>query len=502
MSNYRKNFGFTHKSGILMPVSSLPSPYGIGNFGKGAYDFLDFLSATHQQCWQVLPLNPTAYGDSPYQSPASMAGNPYFIDPETLKEKGLLTASELKTARNSAVRVDYGWLFNTRFDLLRLAHSRFEGDRDYKSFCRKNADWLDVYALFMALKKENHYCPWSQWEDCYRIYENAIERKDEFSEEMEFWKWVQFEFFAQWKKLREYARGKGIKIIGDIPIYVAYDSADVWSNPDMFLLDDDLVPTLVAGCPPDAYAEDGQLWGNPIYNWELIREQDFAWWIARVKASLALYDVLRIDHFRGFSGYYVIPYGEETARGGWWESAPGKALFDAVKDAIPDAKIIAEDLGFITDDVRELLEYTGFPGMKVLQFAFYDDESDSLPRNYKNENVVVYSGSHDADCTYSWCKSLKGDTLKRFRKECLKDCGADGRSRTQAVIALAMKSSANLAMIPMQDYLELSNEKGRMNVPSVAQGNWTWRVKANYATDELKERILFLTKEGKREYVK
>lgn len=502
MSNYRNNFGFTHKSGILMPVSSLPSPYGIGNFGKGAYDFLDFLSATHQQCWQVLPLNPTAYGDSPYQSPASMAGNPYFIDPETLKEKGLLTASELKTARNSAARVDYGWLFNTRFDLLRLAHSRFEGDRDYKSFCRKNADWLDVYALFMALKKENHYCPWSQWEDCYRIYENAIERKDEFSEEMEFWKWVQFEFFAQWKKLREYARGKGIKIIGDIPIYVAYDSADVWSNPDMFLLDDDLVPTLVAGCPPDAYAEDGQLWGNPIYNWELIREQDFAWWIARVKASLALYDVLRIDHFRGFSGYYVIPYGEETARGGWWESAPGKALFDAVKDAIPDAKIIAEDLGFITDDVRELLEYTGFPGMKVLQFAFYDDESDSLPRNYKNENVVVYSGSHDADCTYSWCKSLKGDTLKRFRKECLKDCGADGRSRTQAVIALAMKSSANLAMIPMQDYLELSNEKGRMNVPSVAQGNWTWRLKANYATEELKERILFLTKEGKREYVK
>ena len=485
-----------------MPVSSLPSPYGIGNFGKGAYDFLDFLSATHQQCWQVLPLNPTAYGDSPYQSPASMAGNPYFIDPETLKEKGLLTASELKTARNSAARVDYGWLFNTRFDLLRLAHSRFEGDRDYKSFCRKNADWLDVYALFMALKKENHYCPWSQWEDCYRIYENAIERKDEFSEEMEFWIWVQFEFFAQWKKLREYARGKGIRIIGDIPIYVAYDSADVWSNPDMFLLDDDLIPTLVAGCPPDAYAEDGQLWGNPIYNWELIREQDFAWWIARVKASLALYDVLRIDHFRGFSGYYVIPYGEETARGGWWESAPGKALFDAVKDAIPDAKIIAEDLGFITDDVRELLEYTGFPGMKVLQFAFYDDESDSLPRNYKNENVVVYSGSHDADCTYSWCKSLKGDTLKRFRKECLKDCGADGRSRTQAVIALAMKSSANLAMIPMQDYLELSNEKGRMNVPSVAQGNWTWRLKAGYATDELKERILFLTKEGKREYVK
>jgi 4-alpha-glucanotransferase len=233
-----------------------------------------------------------------------------------------------------------------------------------------------------------------------------------------------------------------------------------------------------------------------------LREQEFAWWINRVKASLQLYDILRIDHFRGFAGYYVIPYGDETAKGGWWEPAPGKALFDAIKEALPGAKIIAEDLGFITDDVRELLDHTGFPGMKVLQFAFYNDDSDSLPRTYKNGNVVVYSGSHDADCTASWCKSLKGENLKRFRKECLQKYGADGRSRTLAVITMAMKSTANLAMIPMQDYLGLSNEEGRMNVPSVAQGNWTWRLKANYATDEMIEKILSVTREGKREYIK
>lgn len=502
MSNCRKTFGFTHKSGILMPVSSLPSPYGIGSFGKGAYEFVDFLEATHQQCWQVLPLNPTAYGDSPYQSPASMAGNPYFIDPEILKNKGYLTAAELKTAKNASKRVDYGWLFNTRFDLLRIAYSRFEPSREYKSFCRKQQDWLEVYALFMALKKTHNYCAWSQWEECYRVFENAITHKDEFAEEMNFWKWVQFEFFTQWDALRDYAHEKGIKIIGDIPIYVAYDSADVWSDPDKFMLDEDLVPTLVAGCPPDAYAEDGQLWGNPIYNWEILREQGFAWWIKRVKASLALYDVLRIDHFRGFAGYYVIPYGQDTARGGWWEPAPGKALFDAIKEALPGAKIIAEDLGFITEDVRELLDYTGFPGMKVLQFAFYTDDDDSLPRTYKTDNVVVYSGSHDADCTYSWCKSLKGDDLKRFRKECLTKYATDGRSRTLATITLAMKSGANLAMIPMQDYLELTNEEGRMNVPSVAQGNWTWRIKSNYATEKLIEKILLVTKEGKREFIK
>jgi len=492
---YIKNFGFTHKSGILMAVSSLPSAYGIGNFGKGAYDFVDLLERTGQKCWQVLPLNPTSYGDSPYQSPASMAGNPYFIDPDKLAKEGLLTPEELAEAENDSEKIDYGWLFYTRYELFRKAHARFAHDRAYESFCRKNADWLEDYALFMALKVSYGYKQWTLWANEHKDVRRARAEAEKYASEMDFWRWLQYEFMKQWSALVEYAHSKGVVIVGDIPIYVAHDSVDVWRAPGQFLLDDDYDPIVVAGCPPDAYAEDGQLWGNPIYDWRRMEREGFVWWIERVRASFSLYDILRIDHFRGFASYYTIPFGDENARRGEWEKAPGKKLFEAISAALPKAKIIAEDLGFITDDVRELLTDTGFPGMKVIQFAFYDDDNEYLPRTYKNENCVVYSGSHDADCTASWYKSLDKKARARFRKECPRE---KGQSAVSAVIDLAMSSPANLCIIPMQDYLELTNEKGRMNTPSTSEGNWQWRVKPRYATKALENRIIKHTVKNNR----
>ena len=478
-----------------MPVSSLPCPYGIGSFGKGAYDFIDFLAETEQRCWQVLPLNPTSFGDSPYQSPASAAGNPYFIDLDLLAADGLLTPDELKSAKSKAKRVDYGWLFYVRYDILRKAYSRFKKNSAYASFCRKNEEWLDDYALFMALKVKNNWCAWVEWSEDERVARIARKNAKKYESESDFWRWIQFEFFKQWNELRKYAKEKGIVIIGDIPIYVAHDSVDVWASPANFLLDDDYNPLEVAGCPPDAYAEDGQLWGNPIYDWRKMEREYFAWWIERVRCAFALYDILRIDHFRGFASYFSIPYGDENARGGSWCDAPGIKLFNAIGKALPGAKIIAEDLGFITEDVRELLAETGFPGMKVLQFAFYDEDNEYLPRMYNTDNCVVYSGSHDADCTASWCKSLKGAAKKRFLRECPV---SEGQTPTMAVISMAMASRANLCIIPMQDYLELTNAKGRMNTPSIPTGNWQWRIAEGYATDALKGKILKVTRDGGR----
>ena len=486
MKSNIQNFGFKHKCGILMPISSLPCAYGIGSFGKGAFDFIDLLCATGQKCWQVLPMNPTSFGDSPYQSPASAAGNPYFVDLDLLAEEGLLTYAELKTAKNKAKRVNYGWLFDVRYDILRTAFSRYKKGAEFNSFCRKNADWLDDYALFMALKVKNNWISWTEWDECEKNARLARADAAIYKDEADFWRWIQFEFFKQWKKVREYAHENGIVIIGDIPIYVAHDSVDVWASPAQFLLDDDYMPLEVAGCPPDAYAEDGQLWGNPIYDWPKMEREHFVWWINRVRAAFSLYDILRIDHFRGFASYYSIPYGDENARRGEWRDAPGIALFDAIRAAMPKAKIIAEDLGFITDDVRELLAETGFPGMKVMQFAFYNDDSEYLPRMFESDNCVVYSGSHDADCTASWCKSLKGAAKKRFMRECPQ---RDGQSMTSATIEGAMMSRANLCIVPMQDYLELTNAKGRMNTPSIAEGNWQWRLEEKSVTPELIENI-------------
>ena len=495
MINYTKNFGFKHKSGVLMPVSSLPSKYGIGSFGKAAHDFIDFLDETQQKCWQVLPLNPTSYGDSPYQSPSSVAGNPYFIDLDILAENGLLTKEELLLQRENSKLVNYGWLFNNRYAALRLAHSRFKPDRSYRAFVKKNESWLENYALFMALKVHYNYCQWTLWSPEHRDYKQAMEHKAEFEGEMSFWRWVQYEFDRQWQQVVAHAHKCGILIIGDMPIYVAHDSMDVWAAPEQFLLDENYNPTVVAGCPPDGFSPDGQLWGNPIYNWDLMEKDGFGWWIDRVRLAYKLYDILRIDHFRGFAGYYNIPYGESTAKNGKWDSAPGVALFRTIANEFPKAKVIAEDLGLITDDVIELLNDAGFPGMKMLHFAFYDKDSEYLPRMYEHKNCVVYSSSHDSDCTYTWVKNISGEARKRFNKECPR---TKGQSRIYDLIEFAFNSIANLAVVPMQDYLELSNEEGRMNTPATATGNWAWKISTRYNTPKLRAKMLDLAVRTKR----
>ncbi len=490
-----KNFGFRHKSGIIMPISSLPSKYGIGSFGKEAYRFVDFLDATQQKCWQILPLNPTAYGDSPYQSPASRAGNPYFIDLELLARQGLLTKQELAQQQRHCKRVEYGWLFTNRYPALRAAHSRFQPDKSYRAFVKKHKRWLEDYALFMALKVHYGHRQWTDWAPEHRDYRQAVDHKADFTEEMDFWCWCQYAFFTQWQDLRAYAHEKGIVFIGDMPIYVAHDSMDVWAAPEQFLLDEQFRPIKVAGCPPDGFTPDGQLWGNPIYRWDLMESQNFAWWLERVRGAFALYDILRIDHFRGFAGYYAIPYGEPTARNGQWYPAPGIGLFRALRKAFPRAKIIAEDLGFITEDVRQLLDDTGFPGMKMLHFAFYDEDSDNLPRMHPNKNCVVYSASHDSDCSYTWQKNLKGQARHRFNRECPRK---EGQHRVYDLIEYAFRSKAQLAMVPMQDYLLLSNSEGRMNEPATASGNWTWQLSSRYDTKSLRAKICDLTTRTKR----
>ncbi|MBO4213146.1 MAG: 4-alpha-glucanotransferase [Clostridia bacterium] len=496
MNTRLKNFGFRRKSGILLAVSSLPSRYGIGDFGKSAYDFIDFLAETKQKCWQVLPLVPTSYGDSPYQSPASFAGNPYYISPETLYNEGLLKIEELEAAKCEYGKVDYGKLFSERFLLLRRAYTRFEPTASYRKFCRENASWLEDYSLFMALKVENAYRPFTEWRDEQKYYAQAKRKADEYRRERGFWNWVQFEFHREWIEVMKYAHKNGIKIIGDMPIYVAHDSADVWSHADEFLLDRDLKPTLVAGVPPDAFSDKGQLWGNPIYDWDKMREDGYSWWISRISSAMKIYDIVRIDHFRGFAGYFAVKNGEKTAENGQWHKGPGYDLFEKIKEAVPNAKIIAEDLGVITPDVRELLDKTEFPGMKVLQFAFGNDDNEYLPRLYKNDNCIVYTGSHDSECTKSWYKTLDKASKKRFRRECPREKGQSG---ADALIELAMSSRANLAVIPIQDYMGLENAEGRMNHPSTTAGNWQWRLPPRYATKKLIEKIKNLTIKTKRD---
>lgn len=493
MKSTQAKFGFKHNSGILMAVSSLPSRYGIGSVGAPAFKFIDFLKECKQRVWQVLPLNPTAYGDSPYQSPCSFAGNPYFVDLDVLKKEFLLCEEDLKGAIDNGDRVDYGKLFETRIPLLKRAYSKFSPTPKYTRFAEKNAGWLDDYALFMTLKEKNDYKSWTEWGDM-REYAFAKAHESEFAQECGFWKFVQFEFFSQWKKVREYAKKNEISIVGDMPIYVAYDSVEVWRAPNEFLLDENLVPTVVAGCPPDAFSDDGQLWGNPIYDWKRMKENGYRWWVERAKHVFELYDIVRIDHFRGFAGYYVIPYGDETAKDGHWETGVGYELFAEIEKAVPKAKIIAEDLGHITDDVRELLEKTGYPGMKVLQFAFNDKKNEYLPRNYKTDNCVVYTGTHDSAPTKAWLSDMTDVEKKAFERECPVRFG---QSPTAALVAFAMNSPANLAVIPLQDYMELGAE-ARMNMPSTAQGNWTWRASGRFATTALKNKITTITENSDR----
>lgn len=483
-------------SGILLPVSSIPSAYGIGTFSKEAYEFVDFLEKAGQSYWQILPLGPTGYGDSPYQSFSTFAGNPYYIDLEELIKKGLLTKEQCDACDwgDNAEYVDYEKIYLSRFKVLRIAfeNSRIEEDSDFQDFVRENTYWLEDYALYMAVKDSFGGVSWSEWDEDIRLRkaEALSSYKERLKNEVLFYEFQQYLFAVQWAGLKKYANDKGIKIIGDIPIYVAFDSADTWANPELFQFDAQGLPTGVAGCPPDSFSATGQLWGNPLYRWDYHKETGFAWWVKRIAYCFKLYDVVRIDHFRGFDEYYNIPYGDETAEFGKWEKGPGYELFKVLKEKLGNRQVIAEDLGFLTPSVIKLVKKTGYPGMKILQFAFDSrEESDYLPHNYTS-NSVVYTGTHDNDTTVGWFQSIN----RRDRAYAKKYLNIKVNKQVEwEFIRAALSSVSDTAIIPMQDYLGLGRE-ARINTPSTLGDNWKWRMTSGQAADGLVERILGICK--------
>ncbi len=484
-------------AGILMAISSLPSENGIGCFDLAAYNFVDFLSNAGQSYWQILPLGPTSYGDSPYQSFSSYAGNPYYISLSELVSKGLISEEDLKKADLSGdeSKVDYKKQYENRLPLLKKAYENFTPTESYHSFCRE-ATWLEDYALFMALKSKFGALPWTEWEDGAKRREaNALELyKKDLCREIDFHKFIQFCFFDQWKRLKKYANDKGIKIIGDTPIYVALDSAEAWISPHLFQLDNSYMPYAVAGCPPDSFSLLGQKWGNPLYDWDKHRKTDFKWWIDRLRHAFCLYDVVRIDHFRGFDQYYSIPAQSETAENGEWKNGPGIDLFKAVEKALGKKDFIAEDLGFLTDSVKMLVYGSGFPGMKVLEFAFdsrdENDHNDYLPHNY-TENCVAYTGTHDNQTLFSWFDTITNDE-RQASIDYLESCKIEAGGLSQRFISVLMQSKARLCIVPMQDWLEL-DDSARMNTPSTVGENWRWRVEKEDISEELCKRIKILT---------
>lgn len=486
------------RNGMLLPIASLPSPYGIGGFSKEAYEFIDLLEETGQKLWQILPLGPTSYGDSPYQSFSTFAGNPYFIDLDTLAEKGWLTkeACEASDYGDNESYIDYGKIYNSRFVLLKQAflNSDILSDEKFTEFCKDNQHWLPDYALYMALKNQNDGKSWIEWEEEIRLRKpEAVEYyKKELEEECNFYEFLQYEFHEQWTKVKEYAHEKGIQIVGDVPIYVAFDSADTWANPELFQLDEKNLPLGVAGCPPDAFSATGQLWGNPLYNWAYHKKTGYDWWLKRIAYCFDLYDIVRIDHFRGFDEYYSIPYGDETAVNGHWEKGPGMDLFNTVKEKLGELDIIAEDLGFLTESVFQLLKDSGYPGMKVLQFAFDPSEdSDYLTYKYQR-NCVVYTGTHDNDTTAGWFEKLSdGDREVALRY--MNSFYTPKEEQHWDLIALAMRSTADTCIIPVQDFLGLGSE-ARINMPSTLGDNWKWRMTKGAFSEELKEKIRRMTK--------
>ncbi len=483
------------KSGILMHISSLPSPYGIGTMGGQAREFADFLQSAGQSFWQVLPLSPTGFGDSPYQSFSSFAGNPYFIDLDELCLDGLLSRDEYAHLDwgSDPNYVDYGALFKNRFEVLQKAADRLISSQNqaFRIFCTENSYWLEDYALFMALKNSFGGEAWSLWQEDLRSRQPlALEKaRADFAPQLDFHRAVQFLFYKQWQALKTYANDRGISIIGDIPIYVAPDSTDVWASPQYFALDEKLTPTQVAGCPPDGFTADGQLWGNPIYKWEALKSSGYSWWINRVAHQFKLYDVLRIDHFRGFDQYYCIPFGAENARDGVWRQGPGMELFHAIKNSLGDKRFIAEDLGFLTDSVRRMVADSGYPGMKVLQFAFDSrEDSDYLPHNYHN-NCVAYTGTHDNDTINGWFDGApEGDTTKA--REYLRI--SPDESKPYAMLSGLWGSVADLTVAQMQDLLELGSD-GRMNTPGTVSGNWRWRMVSDAPLEEIAQRLRDMT---------
>ena len=450
-----------------MHISSLPNSRGIGSLGRSAYEFVDFLSSSGLSLWQVLPLCPTSYGDSPYQSPSAVAGNPYFIDIDTLISDGLLKKSEAPEYPLKAV--DYAAVYNERYNTLRKAFRRFikAPAEDYEKFKTENAFWLDDYALFMALKEEHGMQAWYTWEEKYMHRTADMTR---FGKAAEFHKFLQYEFFTQWSALKAYANSKGIKIVGDMPIYVAHDSVEVWSDPKQFLLNEDLSRKVVAGVPPDYFSADGQLWGNPIYDWEYMRTTGYSWWVMRMRMALKLYDVIRIDHFRAFADYYVIPADRRDAKVGEWRPGPGMEFFDTIRRELGDPAIIAEDLGELHDCVRELVRRTCYPGMKIMQFSFDGNPYNDFYYTNYNNNCVAYPGTHDNDTTRGWFESLSDDTKSLVRRT----LGYDGDNVAAEITERLMSSAADTVIIPMQDFLNLPS-KARMNTPSTLGGNWVWR---------------------------
>ena len=495
-------------SGILLHPTSLPGRFGVGDLGGEAYRFVDWLASAGQAYWQIMPLGPTGYGDSPYSSFSAFAGNTLLVSPEKLFEDGLLSDADIESAPDlPAERVDYGRVIEYKRGLLEKAFQNFKarmnGDegvrRDYDGFQQFASAWLEDYALFAALRDEHAGAEWNRWPaGLARREPAALEgARRRVGERIYAHKFFQYAFFQQWLKLRRYANGRGVRVVGDTPIFVAHNSADVWSQPHLFKLDDDGGPSVVAGVPPDAFSETGQLWGNPIYNWDRMREDGFAWWADRVRETLKLVDVVRLDHFRGFAAYWEVPAGHETAERGRWVEAPGRELFGALKEALGgELPIIAEDLGAITPDVNALRDELGFPGMRVLQFAFCGDSHDAhLPHEYTRASVA-YTGTHDNDTVVGWFRQRSradaSEDERRERENCLKYLGVGGREINWDFIRAVQMSVAVVAVAPLQDVLGLGSE-ARMNTPASAEGNWAWRFREGALTAELAARLREMT---------
>lgn len=483
-------------SGILLHLSSLPSPYGIGTMGKAAYQFVDFLCQCGQRYWQILPVGPISYGDSPYQSFSTFAGNPYFIDFDFLAEDGLLKPDEYVPLPwgNNPAYVNYEQIYQSRFIPLKKAAARglARGESEFKCFREENSAWAEDYGLYMAVKNFFGMASWQEWEEGIRLRtpQAMAHCREMLKNEIDFWIYLQFLFWKQWRALKTYANEKGISIIGDIPIYVAEDSADVWANPNLFLLDETRRPVMVAGCPPDGFSADGQLWGNPLYHWDVMEQDGFAWWVSRIRWAVNTYDLVRIDHFRGFDSYYAIPYGAKDARNGSWKKGPGMKLFEQAKLGLGELPIIAEDLGFLTDSVRQLLKDSGYPGMKVLQFAFdADSHNEYLPHQY-TPHCVAYTGTHDNDTCLGWMESAP-EHAQNFCKEYLNLTAED--SLPWEMIRAVWASVAETAIAPLQEFLELGNSS-RMNRPSTVGGNWQWRVLPEQLDDSLAQKIVQITR--------
>lgn len=482
-------------AGLLMPITSLPSPYGVGTMGQEARNFVNFLQQAKQTYWQILPVCPTGYGDSPYQSYSTFAGNPYWIDLDDLSHEGLLEPSDYQGIHwfDSETRVDYGLLYQHRINVLRHACDRLKQHslfNDFQNFVKSEAEWLNPYALFMTFKQKFNGQAWQSWDEFYRNYslDKLANWLNEYANDVYYWQAIQFMFFRQWQALRQYAAERGIQFIGDLPIYVASDSVDVWSNPSQFLLDANLNPTEVAGCPPDGFSADGQLWGNPLYNWQLMKEDRYAWWMKRLAHQFKIYQVLRLDHFRGFDAFYAVPFGEKTARNGRWCEGPGIDFFNCIKANFPNNQMIAENLGFMTDSVIKLLEDSNLPGMYVLEFAFFNrnENADFLTHNFI-PNSCVYIGTHDNNSIQGWTQEV-GPEVVQYAKEYLNINEAEGLN--WGMMRAAWASVSNLAVMQVQDLLGLGSES-RINLPATLGNNWVWRMQRGALTSDIANRVAY-----------